>query len=253
MVYSNSCSCSKLRSSDQMIPCSPALRPECLVAVSNPACNIACSIETQYVSLLLNSQVHVCPRPSSDRKFILRVYQANACISCNSWIVLWLDAGTIMQAPAHGGVTGYLEPLVFAAALAALPCAAERNAVYILRCLRHCITGAATAPQGDTLLAACWQTVQQGALAPLVATVTSENDTQTPLVLLMAATCQQSLLLMKRSTLPPPPAPRRAWHFLFRSSCAHHLAAVWTAPIQPACTCVGTARTQLPARGGVMS
>ena len=121
--------------------------------------------------------------------------------------MLWLDAGTIMQAPAHGGVTGYLEPLVFAAALAALPCAAERNAVYILRCLRHCITGAATAPQGDTLLAACWQTVQQGALAPLVATVTSENDTQTPLVLLMAATCQQSLLLMKRSTLPPPCRP----------------------------------------------
>lgn len=96
----------------------------------------------------------------------------------------------------------HLQPQLVAAALAALPRAAERDAVYILRCLRSCITGAAKRPGGVAILAESWQLLNEGSLAPLVDTVTAETKCSLHLVLLMAAICQQCLVLLKRANLP---------------------------------------------------
>lgn len=96
------------------------------------------------------------------------------------------------------GVEVHMQAPLVTAALAALPFAAERDALYILRCLRACVTSMLASHAGKGLAANSWQMLQQSSMAPLATSVSRQNGASEPLVLIMAAACEQCLRLLKR-------------------------------------------------------
>eukprot|EP00892_Ulva_mutabilis_P002313 jgi/Ulvmu1/12082/UM084_0005.1 len=150
----------------------------------------------QSVGWAVGQQVGKCPRQISHLR--------DPCIRCSLSAAVRGRRQRRMHHVSEQLAASRLQPLLVGAALAALPQAAERDAVHILRCLRGCIVGAVTSSTGAALLSDSWQALQQSGLAPLVATATTVTKSSSPLVLLMAAICQQSLLLMKRKRIRRP-------------------------------------------------
>lgn len=98
-------------------------------------------------------------------------------------------------------------PTLIAAGLAVLPVAAERDAVYILRCLRVCFACILSSSDGLEVATESWLSICNGPLHTLGASVADAHRQAEPLVLLVAAACEQCLALIKRmpalfSTLP---------------------------------------------------